>query len=98
MAIAEFSVLPAVPEERVNDIVEKAIQVVIDSGLKYEVEPNSTTVEGDLDELLDVIKRAHIVARDQGSGRVVTIIKIDDRRGGITMEEKIKKFRKEVKR
>lgn len=96
MAIAEFSVLPVVPEEQVNEIVEKAIQVVIDSGLKYEVEANSTTVEGDLEQLLDVIKRAHIVAREQGSGRVITIIKIDDKKGGITIKEKVKKFRKEA--
>jgi len=96
MAIAEFSVLPVVEESKVNGIVEKAIQVVIDSGLKYEVEPNGTTIEGDLDELLDVIKKAHIVARDAGSGRAITIIKIDDKVSGITMLEKIKKFRKEV--
>ncbi len=96
MAIAEFTVLPVVEESKVNGIVDKAIQVVIDSGLKYEVEPNGTTIEGDLDELFNVIKKAHIVARDAGSGRVITIIKIDDKVSGITMLEKIKKFRKEV--
>ncbi|MEA3313362.1 MAG: MTH1187 family thiamine-binding protein [Caldisericota bacterium] len=96
MAIAEFSVLPVIPEEQVNEIVEKAIQVVIDSGLKYEVEANSTTVEGDLEQLLDVIKQAHITAREQGSGRVITVIKIDDKKGGITIKEKVKKFRKEA--
>ncbi|RLD18433.1 MAG: thiamine-binding protein [Caldiserica bacterium] len=96
MAIAEFSVLPVVPEEQVNEIVEKAIQVVIDSGLKYEVEANSTTVEGDLEQLLDVIKRAHIIAKEQGSGRVITVIKIDDKKDGITIKEKVKKFRKEA--
>jgi len=96
MAIAEFSVLPVVPEEQVNEIVEKAIQVVIDSGLKYEVEANSTTVEGDLEQLLDVIKRSHIIAKEQGSGRVITVIKIDDKKGGITIKEKVKKFRKEA--
>jgi len=96
MAIVEFSVLPVVPEEQVNGIVDKVIQVVINSGLKYEVDANSTTVEGNLDELLSVVKKAHIVARDQGSGRVITIIKIDDKKSGITMEEKVKKFRKEA--
>ena len=96
MAIAEFSVLPVVPEKQVNEIVEKAIQVVIDSGLKYEVEANSTTVEGDLEQLLDVIKRAHIIAREQGAGRVIIVIKIDDKEGGITIKEKVKKFRKEA--
>ncbi len=97
MAIAEFTVLPVVEEKRVNSIVDKAIQVVINSGLKYEVEANSTTVEGTLDEVLNVLKKAHIVAREEGSGRVITIIKIDDKKSGITMDEKIKKFRKETK-
>ncbi len=95
MAIAEFTVLPVVEEKRVNEIVEKAIRVVKNSGLKYEVEANSTTVEGELDELFDVIKKAHLIARDEGSGRVITIIKIDDKRAGITIEEKVRKFRKE---
>ena len=96
MAIAEFTVLPVVEEGRVNEIVEKAINIVKNSGLKYEVEANSTTVEGELNDLFDVVKKAHIVARDSGSGRVVTIIKIDDKKSGITIEEKIKKFRQEV--
>ena len=93
MAIAEFTVLPVVEESRVNKIVEKAINIVKNSGLKYEVEANSTTVEGELNDLFDVIKKAHIVARDSGSGRVITIIKIDDKKSGITIEEKVKKFR-----
>jgi uncharacterized protein (TIGR00106 family) len=97
MAIAEFTVLPVVSEEKVNEIVDKAIDVVIKSGLKYEVEPNGTTIEGPLDEVLRVIERAHIIARDSGSGRVVTIIKIDDKKSGITMESKIRKYR-EVKK
>jgi uncharacterized protein (TIGR00106 family) len=97
MAIAEFTVLPVVSEEKVNEIVDKAIDVVIESGLKYEVEPNSTTIEGPLDEVLRVIEKAHAVARDSGSGRVVTIIKIDDKKSGITMESKIRKYR-EVKK
>jgi uncharacterized protein (TIGR00106 family) len=93
MAIAEFKVLPVVEESRVNKIVEKAINIVKNSGLKYEVEANSTTVEGELNDLFDVIKKAHILARDSGSGRVITIIKIDDKKSGITIEEKVKKFR-----
>ena len=96
MVIAEFTVLPVVEESKVNEIVEKAIQVVINSGLKYEVEANSTTIEGRLDEVIEVVKKAHIVARESGSGRVITIIKIDDKKSGITIKEKINKFRKET--
>lgn len=96
MVIAEFTVVPAVEESKIYDIVDEAIKVVIESGLKYEVSPNSTTVEGDLDEVLEVIKKAHIVARDKGSGRVFTIIKIDDKKNGVTMEEKVKKYRNKL--
>lgn len=93
MAIAEFAVIPLVEESQVNKVVEKAIEVVQKSGLKFEVGANGTTIEGDLGELLDVIKEAHIIARDFGSGRVFTVIKIGDRKDGVTISEKIKKFR-----
>jgi uncharacterized protein (TIGR00106 family) len=94
MAIVEFTVIPAVSEEKIYEIVDKAIKVVIDSGLKYEVGANSTTVEGPLDEVLSVVMKAHAVARDEGSGRVFTIIKIDDKVTGVTIEEKVEKYRK----
>jgi uncharacterized protein (TIGR00106 family) len=94
MAIVEFTVIPAVSEEKIYEIVDKAIKVVIDSGLKYEVGANSTTVEGPLDEVLSVVMKAHAVARDEGSGRVFTIIKIDDKATGVTIEEKVEKYRK----
>lgn len=95
MAIAEFAVIPIVDESVVNEVVEKAIKVVEESGLNYEVEANGTTMEGGLDELFDVIKKAHLVARDEGSGRVYTVIKIDDKVSGININEKINKFRRE---
>jgi len=95
MAIAEFAVIPIVDESVVNKVVEKAIRVVEESGLNYEVEANGTTIEGELDQLFDVIKKAHLVARDEGSGRVYTVIKIDDKVSCINIKEKINKFRKE---
>lgn len=94
MAIVEFTVIPAVSEEKIYEIVDKAIKVVIDSGLKYEVGANSTTIEGPLNEVLSVVMKAHAVARDKGSGRVFTIIKIDDKATGVTIEEKVQKYRK----
>jgi uncharacterized protein (TIGR00106 family) len=96
MAIVEFAVIPIVSEDRVNEIVEKAIKVVQESGLNYEVGANGTTVEGNLNKLFEVIKKAHIVARDEGSGRVYTVIKIDDSVRPISIDEKVKKFRRET--
>ncbi len=95
MAIVEFTVIPAVEEDKINSIVDMAIKIVQDSGLPYEVEANGTTIEGELNQVWEVVKKAHEVAKDHGSGRVFTVIKIDDKKGGITMQEKVKKFRTE---
>ncbi len=93
MAIVEFAVLPAVSEDRINEIVDMAIEVVKTSGLTYEVGANGTTVEGDLRQVIEVVLRAHEVAKDKGSGRVFTVIKIDDRVEGITIKEKLSNYR-----
>ena len=48
------------------------------------------TIEGDLDVLLDVVKRLHGVPFDKGVMRVLTTVIIDDRRDKeLTMDGKI---------
>ena len=75
-------------------VVDRAIKVIQESGLRYEVGPLETTLEGeDLDELLDVAKRAHQACFDAGSEQVVTFIKIADALGGPRMMEKTSKYR-----
>ena len=86
-------VLPLV--EDVYPIVDKAIAAIQASGVKYEVGPMETTLEGDdLDQLLEVAKSAHRACFKAGAGKVVTIIKIADALGGTSIEEKVGKYRK----
>jgi uncharacterized protein (TIGR00106 family) len=84
----------------VNDaypIVDKAIKAIQASGVKYEVGPMETTMEGDnLDKLLDVAKTAHLACFEAGAGRVVTIIKIADALEGTSIEAKVGKYRRAV--
>ncbi|NLW06914.1 MAG: MTH1187 family thiamine-binding protein [Clostridia bacterium] len=88
-----FQVVPMVTEERCYEVVDKAIEVVQQSGVKYEVGPMETTMEGELDELLKIIKKAQQACIDSGATRVVTYIKIDYSPKGVTMAEKVAKFR-----
>ncbi len=74
-------------------IVDRAIEVIARSGVKYEVGPMETTMEGPLDRLLDVAKAAHLAAFEAGAERVVTVIKIGDSVKGSTMAEKVGKYR-----
>jgi len=77
-------------------VVDKAIEVIQASGVKYEVGPLETTLEGDdLDQLIDVAKAAHRACFAAGAGKVVTIIKIADALEGTTIEGKVGKYRKE---
>jgi uncharacterized protein (TIGR00106 family) len=86
-------VLPLV--ENLYSVVDKAIEAIKMSGVKYEVGPMETTLEGeDLDELLEVAKSAHRACFEAGARKVITIIKIADSLEGTTIEEKVRKHRK----
>jgi len=95
MAVVNLSlqVLPIVPEERVYPVVDKVIEFISQSGVKYVVSPSETTMEGELDTLLEIVKKAQDVCIREGASRVVSIIKIDYKPEGVTMDEKIYKYR-----
>jgi uncharacterized protein (TIGR00106 family) len=50
------------------------------SGLKNQLTAMGTIIEGDLDEILKVVRRMHEHPFTQGAVRVSTFVKIDDRR------------------
>ena len=86
-------VLPLV--EDAFPIVDKAIEAIQASGVKYEVGPLETTLEGDdLDQLIEVAKAAHRACFKAGARKVVTIIKIAESVEGTTIEEKVGKYRR----
>jgi uncharacterized protein (TIGR00106 family) len=90
--LAEFSVTP-VADGPIKPFIDSAIQQIEKSGLKHEVGPLGTTVQGDLDQVLFAIKQAHTAVLDQGVERVVTEIRIDEKKGGLSMEEEIEGYR-----
>jgi uncharacterized protein (TIGR00106 family) len=75
-------------------VVDRAIAVIQSSGVKHEVGPMETTMEGDLDQLLEIAKRAHEACFVEGVDKVVTFIKIGDGREGSTIDSKVAKYRK----
>ncbi|OPL09974.1 MAG: hypothetical protein AVO34_04655 [Firmicutes bacterium ML8_F2] len=89
-----LQIIPVVPEEQVYPIVDRVIAMIAESKVKYVVGPMETTMEGELDDLLDVVKRAQTLCADTGAERVLSVIKIDYRTGGVTMDEKMAKYKK----
>jgi uncharacterized protein YqgV (UPF0045/DUF77 family) len=93
VANLSLQILPVVKEEKIYPLVEQVIQMIQTSGLKYIVGPMETTIEGELETLLDMVKRAQQVCVQGGASRVISVIKIDYKPDGVTMDEKIHPYR-----
>lgn len=78
--IVAFSVAPLGTGESVNPAVARAVKVVRESGLPNETSAMFTTVEGEWDEVMAVVKRA-VDAAGEGAGRVSMTLKADIREG-----------------
>lgn len=78
-----FSVAPSggdAPDASVHDAVADAVKIVRESGLLNRTDAMFTTIEGDWDECMDVIKRATEAVGKYGT-RVALVLKADIRPG-----------------
>ena len=89
-----LQILPVVSEEEIYPVVDKVIALIGASGVKYEVWPMETTMEGEMDTLLDIVKEAQDICVKEGAKRVISVIKIDYKPEGVTMDEKTYKYKK----
>ena len=82
----------------VSEYVAKALKVLRSEGdIKYELTSMGTIVEGNLDKIFNLAKKIHEAVFDEKVLRVVTIIKIDDRRDKpLSIEGKIKSVQKKL--
>lgn len=80
--LAAFSIAPVTsdPSGSVTEAVARAVKVVRDSGLPNETTSMFTTVEGEWDEVMDVVRRA-VDAVAEVSPRVSLVLKADVRPG-----------------
>lgn len=93
-AMVSIQILPRTKDnEDVIPYVDRAIEVIAASGVKYVVNPMDTTMEGDLDQLLDIIKQMNLAMIEFGSPSVLSQIKISYRPTGISMDKLTEKYR-----
>jgi uncharacterized protein (TIGR00106 family) len=94
MAIVQVTIVPlGTGTPSVGEYVADVIRVLeqADERINYQLTPMSTIIEGELDDLLAVVRRLHEVPFENGAMRVSTSITIDDRRDKKgTMEQKLR--------
>ncbi|HWJ02457.1 MAG TPA: MTH1187 family thiamine-binding protein [Verrucomicrobiae bacterium] len=91
VAIVAVTITPIGKGPSISSYVAAAEKVLDNKpGLKRHIGPMSTTLEGDLDEILQAIREMQEAVFAAGAERVATEIKIDDRRDKtISIEGKI---------
>ncbi len=88
-----FQVIPKTKEGNSYELVDKAIEVVSKSGVKYEVDPMETVMEGEYDKLMEIVKEAQEAVIAAGAQETMTFIKVHYRPEGVTIDEKVAKYR-----
>ena len=78
--IVAFSVTPLGVGESVGEHVAEAVRVVRESGLPNRTDAMFTSVEGEWDEVMDVVRRA-VEAVAARAPRVSLVLKADVRQG-----------------
>ena len=96
-ASVAIQVLPKVnSDEETIRIVDAVIDYIKSTGLNYFVGPCETSIEGDYDELMEIIKECQKVAVSAGAKSVSSYVKINYRPEGevLTIEKKVTKHHK----
>lgn len=83
-------------DEEVIRIVDEVIAYIDSTGLNYFVGPTETSIEGDYDKLMEIIRECQIVAAKAGAESVASYVKINYRPEGevLTIERKVAKHHK----
>lgn len=80
MVLLEMSITPLGKGESVSAFVAECVDIIDRSGLPYELHSMGTIVEGELDQVLDLLRRC-IEQTAKHSDRVTCAAKLDFRRG-----------------
>ena len=87
-ASVAIQVLPSVEGEDVIRIVDEVIAYIKSSGLNTYVGPFETTIEGDYDQLMEIVRECQLICIRAGAPSVKINYKPD---GVWTIEKKVKK-------
>jgi len=87
-----LQVLPSSNSVHPYAIVDKAIEVIAASGLRYKVTPFETVIEGSYDEIMKTVKLAQEACYEAGADNMMTYIKIQTSKSDVSIDDKMHKY------
>lgn len=98
MLMIDFSIDPLGKGESVSKDVSRAVDLIDRSGITYRLGPMSTTIEGDIDQVLDLVKKC-LTEMAHSAHRVSFTIRGDWRQGADSrLARKVEKVEKTLHR
>jgi uncharacterized protein (TIGR00106 family) len=99
MAILEISVVPiGTSDTSLSTYVADCLRILEKERVRYELSSMGTNIEGNLQDLFKIALKMHQTPFKKGALRVVTTLKIDDRRDKKgTLEGKKKAVQKKLR-
>jgi len=99
MPLANVTVIPlGTNSTSLSKYIAECVKEIEKSGIKHTLTPFGSVLEGEIDEIFEVIKRIHEVPFKHGVQRVATLINLDDRRDKkATADGKIKSVMEKLK-
>jgi uncharacterized protein YqgV (UPF0045/DUF77 family) len=91
-----IQVLPGTDGENIIRVVDSVISYIKSTGLDAHVGPYETTVDGDFETLMEIIKQAQLICIKEGAESVASYIKIfyNPNAGVWSIDKKISKYQK----
>ena len=88
-----LQVLPRAKDKDTYDLVDEAIRIIKESGVKYRVCPFETVMEGDFDELMEIVKKVHEACYAAGAENMLAYVKIQSNADvPVLIEDKMAKY------
>ena len=87
-----LQVLPTSKTIHPYTLVDKAIEVIANSGLRYKVCPFETVMEGTYEDIMKVVKQAQEACYEAGADSLMIYIKIQSSKGDVSIEDKMEKY------
>jgi len=89
-----LQIVPKSKTQESYNLVDKAIEVIQDSGVKYEVTPFETVMEGPQEQLMAIAMEAQNAVFNAGAEEVLIYYRIHVRKdSNVTIDEKTDKYR-----
>jgi uncharacterized protein (TIGR00106 family) len=98
MPVLDISIVPVgTSQASFSSYVSEACKIVERQGLKYQITPTGTVVEGNLEQLMSLAQEMHSIPFQMGAERVITSMTIDERHDqAMDMERQVQSVKRNM--